>query len=60
MRGGWFGLYLGVPALIVAVLGLIFVLKLDLSMFAFALACGPLMLLVDLVDGMFLVEGGRT
>ena len=51
MRSGRFGLDLGVPALIVAVVGLIFILKFDLSMFAFALAGGPLMFLVDLVDG---------
>ena len=51
MCGGRFGLDIGVPALIVAVVGLVFILKFDLSMFAFALASGPLMFLVDLVDG---------
>ena len=51
MRSGRFGLDLGVPALIVAVVGLVFILKFDLSMFSFALAGGPLMFLVDLVDG---------
>jgi hypothetical protein len=51
MRGGWYGLELGVPAIIVAVVGFIFILRLDLSVFVFALSMGPLMFLVDLVDG---------
>ena len=51
MRGGWYGLELGIPAIIVAVLGFIFILRLNLSVFVFALSMGPLMFLVDLVDG---------
>ena len=51
MRGGWFGLDLGVPALIVAIVGFVFILRLDLSAFVFALSMGPLMFLVDLIDG---------
>ena len=51
MRGGWFGLDLGIPALVVAVVGFVFILKLDLSPFTFGLAVGPLWFFVDLVDG---------
>jgi hypothetical protein len=32
MRGGWYGLELGIPAIIVAVLGFIFILRLNLSL----------------------------